>query len=135
MTKNRFLRKATGDDQQATFAGVRLLMERIALEGNGVIVVPMLRSITMLENALPGLGLNQLPKLRTMRLQGENTISLCGDTTLKNYSRDSVYLALWSTPSTVAAIELLPHCQSIIWVTWNPDDAREWKKLHKPQIF
>lgn len=136
MDKNRFLRTAYGDDQAATTAGVVKFVQEVAQVGDGVIVVPVISNVklSMLATTLGEQLAKQLIKQRSIQV-GERTISLCGDATLKNFNRASVYLGLWSTTETIDKIEGLHNCRSLIWVTWLPKEADAWAKKHNPILI
>lgn len=136
MTKKRFLRLASGDDKTAVAAGLATFLRECQVEGDGVIVVPMLKNVsaTMLTGVLGHELANKLYKNRSLSWGGA-TISLCSDATLKNYRNAKVYLALWSTHYLVEEIEKLGSWRSLAWVTWLPNEAKEWAAKFKPSLF
>lgn len=127
MAKSRYLRRAYGDDQEATTAGVVKFVQEVMAKGDGVIVVPNIGNVksTMLVATLGEQLAKKLIKDRSITIQGR-TISLCSDATLKNFTRANVYLALWSTKSLIAELEKLHAWDSLVWVTWLPEEGDIW---------
>lgn len=136
MVKNRFLRRAYGDDQAATTAGVKKFLHEVGQVGDGVIVVPSIKNVgtTMLATALGEPLAKRLIKDRSICF-ADRSILLCSDATLRNFSRANAYLALWSSKSLVDEIEGLSPWRSLTWVTWLPKEADEWEKKHRPTLF
>lgn len=136
MIRTRFLRRAHGDDQAALAAGLSLFFRECEAKGDGVIVVPMLQyvSSSMLTEVLGDELAKRFYKERRLSWQGA-TISLCSDATLKNYRNANVYLALWSTNHLVDEVEQLGRWRSLVWVTWQPDEANAWAKKFNPLLF
>ncbi len=127
MVKSRYLRRAYGDDQAATTAGVVKFLQEVVAKGDGVIVVPSIGNVksTMLVTTLGEQLASRLIKDRSITVQGR-TISLCSDATLKNFTRSKVYLALWSSKSLVQELEKLHAWESLVWVTWLPEEGDLW---------
>lgn len=139
MIRKRFLRVAEGDDQAALEAGVVVFLQEVLIEGEGVIVVPELRTVkysmlaSFLKEKIGEKNADIFFRDRVIDLGEGKKIHLCSDRTLKNYRYADVYLALHSTKFTVEEIENLHSWKSLIWVTWSKDEHLEWEAKHKPK--
>jgi hypothetical protein len=136
MTKKRFLRRAYGDDHAAVEAGLALLLQECEVQGDSVIVVPNLQnfSATMLAGLLGPEQSRSLYKNRRLSWRGR-TVSLCSAATLNHNRYANVYLALWSNNHLVDEIEKLVSWRSLVWVTWQPDEANAWAERYNPTFF
>lgn len=131
MKQEKYLVKSFGDNQEGTNVGLKKFFELCGRDGNGVIVVPMLKNLaySMFAIALGEELSKKFIKERTLSISEGTTISLCSSNTLKNFTRANVYLALWGSDDMIQDIE--KNCQnykSIVLVTWLPKDSEEWTK-------
>lgn len=98
-----------------------------------MIVVPTIGNVsgTMFTQVLPEALAKTLISKRTISIGEGKTISLCGTSTLKNFTRANVYLALWGQSGTIEKIESDCYsCTAEVLVTWHPDDSKEWARKH-----
>jgi len=134
MSRGRYLVSSYGDNQEGTRVGLAKFFELCQRHGSGVIVVPTIGNVkgTMFSQVLPEALANTLITKRTVTFAEGQTITLCGSTTLKNFTQAKVYLALWGQADTIEKIERDCYsCTAEVFVTWLPEDSKEWARKHK----
>ena len=137
MNKYRFLVKSFGDNIEGTKIGLAKLLQLLDNHNHAVIVVPLIGQIkgSMLVDVLGEELSKKLIKDRVLNLREGKTISLCGDSTLKNYNRADIYLALWGTEKMIMDIEKLSQWAAAILVTWLPKDSETWVQSYPVQVI
>lgn len=134
MSRERYLVSSYGGNPEGTRVGLAKFFELCMSHGSGVIVVPTIGKVsgTMFTQVLPEALAKTLISKRTISIGDEKTITLCGSTTLKNFTRANVYLALWGQAGTIETIEKDCYsCTAEVFVTWLPEDSKEWSREHK----
>lgn len=137
MSRERFLAKSYGDNQEGTRAGLIQMLHALGSYNNAVIVVPILKSVkaSMLVNVLGEPLASALIKDREVKTEDGKTIQLCGQATLKDYRHGEVYLDLWGNEHSINAIEALPTWHQTILVTWIPKDSQRWEQEHQVTVI
>ncbi|SIQ61719.1 hypothetical protein SAMN05880558_104191 [Aeromonas sp. RU39B] len=137
MNRERFLVKSFGDNIDGTKAGLIKLIQLLDTHDHAVIVVPEIGKVksTMLVDALGEDLSKALIKNREIAFPGNKKISLCAQSTLKNYRHADAYLALWGSEYTIADIEALPNWASLVLVTWLPKDSAQWEAANRVTVI
>lgn len=134
MSRERYLVSSYGGNPEGTRVGLAKFFELCLSHGSGVIVVPTIGNVsgTMFTQVLPDALAKTLISKRTISIGDGKTITLCGSSTLKNFTRANVYLALWGQGGTIEQIENECYsCTAEVFVTWVPEDSKEWIRKHK----
>ncbi|OEE69039.1 hypothetical protein [Vibrio splendidus] len=136
MKRDRFLVKSFGDNSEGTKVGVQKVLQLLTKYNTAVIVVPTIGKVknTLLTDILGDDLSKQLIKNRVINFDGKS-ISLCGQSSLKNYSSTDVFLDLWGSEHSIKKIEELTYCKALILVTWLPQDSEYWLEKYKPKVI
>lgn len=137
MNIDRFLVKSYGDNIDGVKAGLIKLLELLGTYDSATIVVPLIGQVksTMLTDVLGEQLSRKLIKDRVINLEGRKKISLCGQSTLKNFSNDDIYLDLWGSVSSISNLEKLTYAKAIILTTWTPADSVAWESSNNVTVI
>ena len=137
MNRERFLVKSYGDNIDGVKAGLKKLFELLGTYSSATIVVPMIGQVqnTMLPTVLGEKLSKKLIKVRVIILEGGKKISLCGQSTLKNFKNDDVYLDLWGSSSSIKSLEDMTYAKAIILTTWTPADSVDWESSNNVTVI
>lgn len=134
MSRERYLVSSYGDNLEGTRVGLARFFELCQIHGSGVIVVPTIGNVsgTMFTQVLPEALAKMLISKRTISISEGKTVTLCGSSALKNFTRANVYLALWGQAGTIDEIESNCYsCTAEVFVTWLPEDSKEWVRTYQ----
>lgn len=137
MNTDRFLVKSYGDNIDGVKAGLGKLIELLGTYSSATIVVPTIGQVknTMLTTVLGEQLSKKLIKDRVITLEDGKKISLCGQSTLKNFKNDDVYLDLWGSASSIKNLEDLTYAKAIILTTWTPADSADWESSNRVTVI
>ncbi|EJM26376.1 hypothetical protein [Pseudomonas sp. GM25] len=134
MSRERYLVSSYGGNPEGTRVGLAKFFELCLSHGSGVIVVPTIGNVsgTMFTQVLPNALAKTLISKRVISIGDGKTITLCGSSTLKNFTKGNVYLTLWGQAGTIEKIESDCYsCTAEVFVTWLPEDSKEWARTYK----
>lgn len=137
MNTDRFLVKSYGDNIDGVKAGLGKLLELLGTYDRATIVVPLIGQVnnTMLTDVLGEQLSRKLIKDRVITLEGHKKISLCGQSALKNFRNDEIYLDLWGSASSISNLEKLTYAKAIILTTWTPADSAAWESSNNVTVI
>jgi len=137
MNTDRFLVKSYGDNIDGVKAGLSKLLELLGSYSSATIVVPTIGQVknTMLTTVLSEQLSKKLIKHRVITLEDGKTISLCGQSTLKNFNNSDIYLDLWGSASSIKKLEDLTYAKAIILTTWTPKDSADWESSNNVTVI
>lgn len=137
MSRERFLVRAVGPNEDAVRKGLRKIGALLETLKSAVIVVPMLRQLSgsVLIDVLGETASKVLLKDREITLPNGATLQLCSAQTLKNFSRADAYLVLWGSAPMIQDVESLSRWQACVVVTWAEKDSQDWEEQHTIQVL
>jgi hypothetical protein len=137
MTRERFLVKSFGGNEEGTRAGLQKIFQLLEKYDSAVIVVPTIGKLkdSMLTDVLGKELSKKLIKDRELLFENGKKISLCAQSAIKNCRHSDVFLDLWGNRYSIQEIEALHNCKAVVLVTWIPEDSVEWEQQYLVEVI